>query len=63
MSRITVRPARPDLKVPTGDGGYFAPDKAVDVERTRYIQRRIDDGDLVQEPAAKSKAHATTGQE
>ncbi len=47
--RITVRPARPDLRVPTGQqpGAYF-PDAPTEVERTRHIDRRLAEGDLVE---------------
>lgn len=52
-THITVRPARPDLRVPTGvrPGEYFTMDP-VEVERTRHIERRLADGDLVEFPTA-----------
>lgn len=60
MTQIHVRPARHDLRVPTGasKGEYFPTDRPTLVERTRYIDRRIADGDLIEEavgvePAAK----------
>lgn len=51
MTQIHVRPARHDLRVPTGAPGneYFPTDRATEVERTRYIDRRIADGDLIEE--------------
>lgn len=54
MTHISVRPARHDLRVPTGQnaGEYFPTDRASDVQRTRYIERRLDDGDLVEEAVA-----------
>ncbi len=54
MSQIHVRPARPYLRVPTGQnaGEYFPPDRPTLVERTRYIDRRLADGDLVEEAVA-----------
>lgn len=48
MSRITVQPSGPDRRVPVEDrkGVYFEQDTPREVVLTRYIQRRIDGGDL-----------------
>lgn len=54
MTHIHVRPARAELRVPTGQnaGEYFPTDRPTEVQRTRYIERRLADGDLVEEAVA-----------
>lgn len=61
MNRITVQPGGPDRRVPVENlrGVYFEQDVPREVNHTPYIQRRLDDRDLVEvkpktAPAAKS---------
>lgn len=59
MRTIKVK-AREGIKVPKEDRGYIEQD-AVTVPRTAYYQRRIKDGDLVEETeTASAKASAKT---
>lgn len=50
MSRITVQPAGPDRRVPIAGqpGAYFEQGVPKEVYFTRYIARRLADGDLVE---------------
>ncbi len=50
MSRIVVKPAGPDRRVPVESlkGVYFEQDVAREVHDTRYIRRRIAAGDLIE---------------
>jgi hypothetical protein len=54
-NRIKVRPAGDDRRVPleTG-GGYFPQGEATETALTRYIQRRLRDGDLIEDPAEQT---------
>ncbi len=59
MSKVTVQPGGPDRRVPVeplrNPPTYFEQGVSVTVERTRYIEQRLADGDLVEveaKPAA-----------
>lgn len=54
-NRIKVRPAGDDRRVPleTG-GGYFPRGEATETALTRYIQRRLRDGDLIEDPTEQT---------
>ncbi len=63
MDRITIRP-RAGLSVPMHDGTGYLPATGVEVERSLYWQRRLDDSDVeitsaaVAEPAKRKGAEA-----
>ena len=49
MNRITVQPSGPDRRVPLENSGdYFEQGVPREVYRTRYIDRRLLDADLVE---------------
>ncbi len=50
MKRIHVQPSDIDRRVPTNrtPGEYFPHGEATEVVLDRYIQRRLDDGDLIE---------------
>jgi len=54
MNRITVQPGGPDRRVPVENlrNAYFEQGVPREVNLTEYVQRRLDDGDLVVVPAA-----------
>lgn len=54
MNRITVQPGGPDRRVPIEGqpGVYFEQGTPREVHHTRYIARRLADGDLVEVPQA-----------
>lgn len=47
MKKVTVKPARKELKVPFPGGTGFVPAAGVKVKMNSYFARRIKEGDLV----------------
>lgn len=62
MNRITVQPGGPDRRVPVENlrGTYFEQGVPREVHLTPYIQRRLDDGDLVVVTSAAPRRPAET---
>jgi hypothetical protein len=46
---IVVRPATPDLKVPSDNGNIIEyKEEGINIKRTAYIGRRLKDGSLIE---------------
>lgn len=61
MSKTTVKPARPGLKVHLENGRGFLPDEGMEVERTNYWVRRLKDGSAVETKPTRSSRQTMSG--